>query len=104
MAPSGFDFANCGHYTGRRARRFQVTRLNSDCRPQGKGVSLAHQSVLAYAHYRYLKLAAVVTLIVVGAYVYDRPPNGRYGGGRARLPPRPPRGAPDALGSLVRGA
>jgi hypothetical protein len=41
---------------------------------------LAHQSILAYARYRYLKLATVVLVAVVALYVWDRPPNGRYGG------------------------
>lgn len=41
---------------------------------------MAHQSILAYARYRYLKLATVVLVAVVALYVWDRPPNGRYGG------------------------
>jgi hypothetical protein len=39
-----------------------------------------HQSILAYARYRYLKLAAAVTLATIAVYVWDRPPNGPYGG------------------------
>jgi hypothetical protein len=39
-----------------------------------------HQSILAYANYRYLKLAAVVTLATIALYAWDRPPNGPYGG------------------------
>jgi hypothetical protein len=41
---------------------------------------LAHQSILAYARYRYLKLATVALVAVVALYAWDRPPNGRYGG------------------------
>jgi Fe-S-cluster-containing hydrogenase component 2 len=41
---------------------------------------LAHQSILAYARYRYLKLATAVVVVSIAAYAWDRPPNGRYGG------------------------
>jgi hypothetical protein len=41
---------------------------------------LRHQSLLAFAGYRYLKVTAVVVALVVGAYVLDRPPGGRSGG------------------------
>ena len=41
---------------------------------------MAHQSILAYARYRYLKLATVARVAVVAVYAWDRPPNGRYGG------------------------
>ena len=41
---------------------------------------MAHQSILAYARYRYLKIATAAVLIAIAAYVWDRPPNGRYGG------------------------
>jgi hypothetical protein len=39
-----------------------------------------HQSILAYARYRYLKLAASMTLATIAVYAWDRPPNGPYGG------------------------
>ena len=39
-----------------------------------------HQSLLAYARYRYLKVAAVVVALAIGVYIWDRPPNGPYGG------------------------
>jgi hypothetical protein len=39
-----------------------------------------HQSILAYASYRYLKLAAVVALVTIALYAWHRPPNGPYGG------------------------
>ncbi len=41
---------------------------------------MAHQSILAYARYRYLKLATAAVIVAVVAYAWDRPPNGRYGG------------------------
>ena len=41
---------------------------------------MAHQSILAYARYRYLKIATAAVVIAIAAYVWDRPPNGRYGG------------------------
>jgi hypothetical protein len=41
---------------------------------------LAHQSILAYARYRYLKVATVALVAVVALYAWDHPPNGRYGG------------------------
>jgi len=39
-----------------------------------------HQSLLAYARYRYLKVTAVIVALVIGVYLWDRPPNGPYGG------------------------
>ncbi|HEV3239478.1 MAG TPA: hypothetical protein VG429_03680 [Casimicrobiaceae bacterium] len=39
-----------------------------------------HQSILAYAQYRYLKLAAALTIAAIALYAWDRPPNGPYGG------------------------
>jgi hypothetical protein len=39
-----------------------------------------HQSLLAYAGYRYLKVALAVVALAIGAYVWHRPPNGPYGG------------------------
>ena len=41
---------------------------------------MQHQSVLAYARYRYLKVAIVVVALVIGVYIWHRPPNGPYGG------------------------
>ena len=41
---------------------------------------MQHQSLLAYARYRYLKVAAVVVALVIGAYIWHRPPSGPYGG------------------------
>ncbi len=41
---------------------------------------MQHQSVLAYARYRYLKVATVVIALVIGVYIWHRPPNGPYGG------------------------
>jgi len=39
-----------------------------------------HQSLLAYAKFRYLKVAAVVLVATIAAYALNRPPGGRYGG------------------------
>jgi len=39
-----------------------------------------HQSLLAYARYRYLKVTVVVIGLVIAAYIWHRPPNGPYGG------------------------
>jgi hypothetical protein len=39
-----------------------------------------HQSLLAYAKYRWLKIAAVIIVAAIAAYALDRPPRGRYGG------------------------
>jgi len=39
-----------------------------------------HQSILAYARYRYLKLSAALTIAAIALYALDRPPNGPYGG------------------------
>ncbi len=41
---------------------------------------MRHRSLLAYANYRYLKVAAVVVVVSVAAYALDHPPTGRYGG------------------------
>jgi hypothetical protein len=41
---------------------------------------LRHQSLLAYANFRYLKVAVVVVALTVGAYLWDNPPGGRNGG------------------------
>ncbi len=41
---------------------------------------MRHQSILAYARYRYLKLAAALTIAAIALYALDRPPNGPYGG------------------------
>jgi len=41
---------------------------------------LRHQSVLAFARYRYLKLAAALVVTAIAAYAWHRPPNGAYGG------------------------
>jgi hypothetical protein len=41
---------------------------------------LRHQSILAYARYRYLKLAVALTLVAIALYAWHRPPNGPYGG------------------------
>ena len=41
---------------------------------------MRHQSLLAFAGYRYLKVALVVVALAIGAYVWHRPPNGPYGG------------------------
>lgn len=41
---------------------------------------MRHQSILAYARYRYLKLATAVTLATIAVYAWHRPPNGPYGG------------------------
>jgi hypothetical protein len=47
---------------------------------RGGELPVRHQSILAYARYRYLKLAAAVTLATIAVYAWDRPPNGPYGG------------------------
>jgi len=39
-----------------------------------------HQSVLAYAKYRWLKISAAVVVAAIAAYVLDRSPHGHYGG------------------------
>lgn len=41
---------------------------------------MRHRSLLAYANYRYLKIAAAVVAAVIAAYALDHPPTGRYGG------------------------
>ncbi|MEP7181650.1 MAG: hypothetical protein ABI886_05640 [Betaproteobacteria bacterium] len=41
---------------------------------------MRHQSLLAYAKYRYLKVAAAVVAVTVAAYALHRPPAGPYGG------------------------
>ena len=41
---------------------------------------MRHQSLLAYARYRYLKVTMVVVGLVIAAYIWHRPPNGPYGG------------------------
>jgi hypothetical protein len=41
---------------------------------------LRHQSFLAYARYRYLKIAVAAVVIACAAYLWHRPPNGPYGG------------------------
>ncbi len=44
------------------------------------GGRVRHQSLLAYAKYRYLKVAALVVAATIAAYALHRPPGGRYGG------------------------
>jgi hypothetical protein len=39
-----------------------------------------HQSLLAYAKYRWAKIAIVVIIGAITAYAFDRSPHGRYGG------------------------
>jgi hypothetical protein len=39
-----------------------------------------HQSLLAYANYRYLKAAAAIVAVTIAAYAFYRPPAGPYGG------------------------
>jgi hypothetical protein len=39
-----------------------------------------HQSFLAYAKFRWAKIAAVIVIAAVAAYALDRSPHGRYGG------------------------
>jgi hypothetical protein len=41
---------------------------------------LRHQSILAYAHYRYLKFAGALAIVAIGVYAGYRPPNGPNGG------------------------
>ena len=41
---------------------------------------MRHQSLLAYAGYRYLKVTVVVIALAIGAYLWDRPPGAPYGG------------------------
>ena len=43
-------------------------------------LSVRHRSILAYAQYRYLKLAAALGVAAIAAYVWHRPPTGAYGG------------------------
>ena len=40
---------------------------------------MRHQSLLAFARYRYLKVALLGVALAIGAYVWDRPPNGPQG-------------------------
>jgi hypothetical protein len=39
-----------------------------------------HQSLLAYAKYRWAKIAIVVVIAAIVAYAFDRSPHGHYGG------------------------
>ena len=48
-------------------------------RPGERG-TLRHQSLLAYANYRYFKIAVAVGVLTAGAYLWDNPPGGRNGG------------------------
>jgi hypothetical protein len=41
---------------------------------------MRHRSLLAYANYRYLKMATAVAAVAIVAYAFDHPPAGRYGG------------------------
>jgi len=41
---------------------------------------LRHQSLLAYANYRYFKVTVAVVALAVGVYAWDRPPGGPGGG------------------------
>jgi len=41
---------------------------------------LRHQSLLAYANYRFFKIAVAVVALTVAAYLWDTPPGGRNGG------------------------
>ena len=41
---------------------------------------MRHQSLLAFARYRYLKVALFAVALAIGAYVWDEPPNGAHGG------------------------
>ena len=41
---------------------------------------MRHQSLLAYANYRYFKVAVVVVALAIGVYVWDNPPGGPGGG------------------------
>ena len=40
---------------------------------------MQHQSLLKYANYRYLKVAAILMALCSGAYVWHRPPGGPNG-------------------------
>lgn len=55
-------------------------RADADRQSEGQEVSVRHQSLLAYARYRYLKVTVVVVALTVGLYVWHRPPTGPYGG------------------------
>ena len=41
---------------------------------------MRHQSLLAYANYRYFKVTVAVVALAVGVYAWDRPPGGPGGG------------------------
>lgn len=41
---------------------------------------MRHQSLLAYARYRWAKIAVVVVGAAIAAYAFDRSPHGHYGG------------------------
>ena len=41
---------------------------------------MRHQSLLAYAHYRFLKVAVAVVALTIGVYAWDKPPGGPNGG------------------------
>ena len=41
---------------------------------------MRHQSLLAFARYRYLKVALFALALAIGAYVWDSPPGGPHGG------------------------
>lgn len=41
---------------------------------------MRHQSLLAYANYRFAKVAAAVVVLTIAAYAWDKPPGGPGGG------------------------
>ncbi len=45
-----------------------------------RGEHVRHQSLLAYAKYRWAKIAFVVIAAAIAAYAFDRSPHGHYGG------------------------
>ncbi len=41
---------------------------------------MPHQTILEYRHYRYLKIALLVVVVSIAAYVFQSAPVGKYGG------------------------
>jgi hypothetical protein len=57
-----------------------VPRRRKATRAAREGAHVRHQSLLAYAKYRWAKIAALLVAAAVAAYALDNPPHGRYGG------------------------
>jgi hypothetical protein len=62
---------------------------------------LRHQSLLAYANYRFFKVAVAVMALTIAAYLYDNPPRTQRRH-VARLHPRDDRRAAHPVAPVVR--